>query len=158
MVFSPEATHILLINNMNLLDYFFYVLVNGQMKVLKKDEWYSIISAGGIIGVIVAWFIISILFTLGLLIKSYWLADKLVYTINFQFFFTLAIIALPLIHYWRYENDEKFKYSDIVNRRNSMNKHLRLIYYIVFLLSMIGVPILFFVTYRLYKFGQVAWW
>ncbi len=142
---------------MNILDYFFYVLVNGQMKVLRKDEWYSIISAAVIIAMLFSWFIISAIFSIGL-IAPYRLADIIANNKSFHMLTYVITGLLPLIHYWRYECSKKLIYSNIVDKRNSMNKHLRTVYYTLFLLSIVGIPILYFATARLYTFGQVKWW
>ncbi len=142
---------------MNLLDYFFYVLVNGQMKVFKKDEEYSIISACVLIGLWVAWLIISIIFTVGL-IKPFWLSEIINANKIYHTLFLCTIGSLPAIYYSRYVHGKKYKYAIIAEKRDLMKKWIRLIDYSLFLSFIIGIPIFYGITYRLYKFGQVAWW
>ena len=137
---------------MKLLDYFFYVLVKWQIPILKKDLPDSKFSACLFLSLWIMWSFISFLCICGLLIQN----QFLVFAVG-SFWFHLAIATILVIWvYIRYF--KRIPFDNIQRDRDAMKRVKRFFFYLLFIIFLIGIPILLFTTYRLYKFGQIKWW
>ena len=138
---------------MKLVDYFFSVLVS-IFTIPCSD---ARMRASGLLSLWVAFFTVFILSSIGLIMDNP--VSEVLKKPNeiFYFFFLMPyMLVLFAIAYIRYERNET-RYLKIAEWRNGLSKQKARVLYIIFLVVFWSMPILLFITFRLYRLGYV-WW
>ncbi|MCD8031678.1 MAG: hypothetical protein LUF85_12875 [Bacteroides sp.] len=137
---------------MRLMDYFFYVVTNFQISILKRNEEDSRFSSSLILG---EWLALALLVPFSYIEKLY--PNKLTHSIlnNVLGFVSSGIFlaALIFIRYFRYT-----EYEELISWRRNLGRFKAKSIYIFFLITFWGAPVAAFIAFRLYLYGYVKWW
>lgn len=137
---------------MRLLDYYFYIMTKWQMPLLKKDLPDSKFSACLFFGAWFAWLIV-ICFNLCGIISPNKVSD---YLVDNPYFLLVVGVIFVIALFKRYF--KKVPFEKIQNYRDNMGQGKRFFLYLLFQIFLFGIPVVYFVTFRLYLYGKVAWW
>ena len=122
------------------------------MELIKKDLPDSKFSTCLFLGLWIGWLFNGVICLYGLYDTNIF-SDFIVHNIHLH---VIALVVFAIICFIRYFKFIKFE--RIEEYRNCLNPTKRFFMYLLFQLFLFGSPIFLFVTFRLYKYGQVAWW
>ncbi len=139
---------------MKFIDYFFYVTYRFSNSILKKDEGDSKWSAFLHTGVYVAVFLLIIICLSGIIFDNYF---SILFKDNRLFGWMFVWIVSPLMLSLRYYQ-RKNVFDDIEKQFLLKDQTKRKVISMLVYTSMVLLPILLFILYRLYVFNQIKWW
>lgn len=134
---------------MKIFDYFYLTLVRFQVNILKKNLDSAKMSVAFIVALSFGWLLVDLILAMGLLRRNL-LADLIAYSKLYYFIIMGIMLIFIWLRYYRF-----IKYSDLEKWRDGLSSLKRVVLHTLFLIILIGAPVLYFITLRLYLYGYV---